>query len=84
MPQTSRLLRHHLGDCYDFYVAVSWHVHELNAEFSEPLPKNEAQQIANSIHRWTTTQSRMWTNGVAVYEATFSTIQVARGRESGQ
>lgn len=79
-----RELRHHFGDAHGFYDAVSWHVHELNAEFSEPLPKNEAQQIANSIHKWITTQSRMWTDGAAVYEATFSTIQAARGRKSGQ
>src|SRR5699024_7054207 len=79
-----RELRHHFGDSHGFYNAVSWHVHELNAEFSEPLPANEAHQIATSIHKWITTQSRMWADGPAVYEATFSTIQAARGRNSGK
>ncbi|MGO1321207.1 MAG: hypothetical protein ACTMIK_13275, partial [Galactobacter sp.] len=64
------------------HAAISAHVHELNAEFPEPLSHNEAQDIANSIHRWLTTQSRMWADGPAVYEATFSTIQAARGRRN--
>lgn len=79
-----RELRHHFGDSHGFYNAVSWQVHELNSEFSEPLPVNEARQIATSIHKWITTRSRMWTDGPAVYEATFSTIQAARGRKSGE
>src|SRR5699024_5807468 len=66
------------------YLAVSHHVHELNAEFTEPLPANEAHQIATSIHKWITTQSRMWADGPTVYEATFTTIQAARGRKSGE
>src|SRR5699024_6280075 len=62
----------------------SHHVHELNAEFTEPLPANEAHQIATSIHKWITTQSRMWADGPTVYEATFTTIQAARGRKSSE
>jgi hypothetical protein len=75
-----REVRHHFGDANGLHVAISAHVHELNAEFPEPLAHNEAQDIANSIHRWITTQSRMWADGPAVYEATFSTIQAARGK----
>lgn len=75
-----RELRHHFGDSHGFFNAISWHVSELNAEFNEPLPANEAHQIATSIHKWITTQSRMWADGPAVYEATFSAIQSARSR----
>lgn len=45
-----RELRPYFGDAGGFYESVSKHVHELNAEFSESLPANEAQQIAVSIH----------------------------------
>ncbi|GAA4826475.1 replication initiation protein [Tomitella cavernea] len=79
-----REMRHHFGDPAGLYTAISTHVHLLNAEFSEALPVNEAECIAASIHRWITTQSRMWADGPAVYEATFSTIQSARGHKSGQ
>ena len=58
-------------------------VHELNAGFSEPLPHREALDIAYSIHRWITTCSRMWADGPAVYEATFSTMQAVRGQKGG-
>ena len=34
--------------------------------------------------RWIITKSRMWADGPAVYEATFSTIQSARGRKDGR
>ena len=51
---------------------------------SVQLAASEARAIAASIHRWITTKSRMWADGPAVYEATFSTIQAARGRKSGQ
>lgn len=78
-----REIRHHWGDSTGLRTAILAHVHELNAEFSEPLPANEARDIAHSIHRWITTASRMWTDGPAVYEATFSTIQAARGRKGG-
>lgn len=79
-----REVRHHFGDSHGLHATISAHVHELNAEFPEPLGGNEAQDIANSIHRWITTQSRMWADGPAVYEATFSTIQAARGRKGGR
>lgn len=78
-----REIRHHWGDSAGLRAAILAHVHELNAEFSEPLPANEARDIAHSIHRWITTTSRMWADGPAVYEATFSTIQAARGRKGG-
>lgn len=79
-----RGLRHHFGDAAGFAIAVQEHVASLNAGFKEPLPVSEARAIATSIHKWITTQSRMWSDGPAVYEATFSTIQAARGRKSGE
>lgn len=57
----------------------------MNREFfSEPLPVAEVDQIARSIHRWIITKSRMWADGPAVYDATFTLIQSARGRKSGE
>lgn len=78
-----REIRNHWFDSTGLHAAISAHVHELNAEFPEPLPDSEARAIAASIHRWITTKSRMWADGPAVYEATFSTIQAARGRKGG-
>lgn len=79
-----REIRNHWFDSTGLHAAISTHVHELNAEFPEPLPASEARAIAASIHRWITTKSRMWADGPAVYEATFSTIQAARGRKGGR
>ncbi|ECP7499637.1 hypothetical protein FU090_08625 [Campylobacter jejuni] len=79
-----REIRHHWFDSAGLHDAISAHVNELNAEFPEPLPASEARAIAASIHRWITTKSRMWADGPAVYEATFSTIQAARGRKGGE
>lgn len=79
-----REVRHHFGNPDGLREAISAHVHQLNAEFTEPLPYLEAQHIAASIHRWITTQSRMWRDGSVVYEANFIAIQSARGRKSGQ
>jgi hypothetical protein len=79
-----REIRNHWFDSTGLHAAISAHVHELNAEFPEPLPDSEARAIAASIHRWITTKSRMWADGPAVYEATFSTIQAARGRKGGR
>lgn len=79
-----RELRHHWDDPEGLRVAIVERVHELNAEFSEPLPAREALDIAHSIHRWITTQSRMWQDGPVVYEATFTTMQSARGRKSAE
>lgn len=78
-----RALRHHFGDSPGFKVAVVETVNELNAGFSEPLPASEVRAIATSIHKWITTKSRMWADGPAVYEATFTAIQSARGRKGG-
>lgn len=61
-------------------LAIHSEVHTLNAAYSEPLPHSEARAIAASIHRWITTRSRIWKDGIVVYEATLSTIQSARGR----
>lgn len=78
-----REVRHHFGDPKGFARAVYTRVHELNAEFPEPLRVSEANAIAESISSWILTQSRLWADGPVVYEATFSTIQAARGRKGG-
>ncbi len=79
-----REVRHHFGSPDTLHTAIHAEVHARNAEFAEPLPSVEARAIANSIHRWITTRSRMWKDGAAVYEATFVAIQSARGKKSGQ
>lgn len=79
-----REVRHHFGSPDTLHTAIHAEVHTRNAEFAEPLPGVEARAIANSIHRWITTRSRMWKDGAAVYEATFVAIQSARGRKSGK
>lgn len=78
-----REIRNHWGDPEGLGHAIDLEVHRLNGEFSEPLPINEATQIAKSIHKWIITESRMWADGPIVHEATFSTIQSARGKKSG-
>ena len=79
-----REVRHHWGDEDGLGNAITERVHELNAGFPEPLPAREARDIAKSIHRWIVTESRMWADGPAVYEATFTAMQAARGRKSGE
>lgn len=79
-----RAIRTHWGDPGGLHTDISSHVHTLNADYSDPLPRNEARDIANSIHRWITTKSHMWADGPAVYEATFTLIQHHRGIRSGQ
>lgn len=78
-----REVRHHFGDAAGLHAAITAHVHELNSEFPDPLPYSEARDIADSIHRWITTQSRMWADGPVVYEATFTAIQASRGKRKG-
>ncbi|MFI8164156.1 replication initiation protein [Streptomyces microflavus] len=78
-----REVRHHFGSPGTLHTAIHAEVHTRNAEFTEPLPTSEARAIANSIHRWITTRSRMWKDGAAVYEATFIAIQSARGKKGG-
>lgn len=78
-----REVRHHWGDPEGLHIAIRERVAELNAGYSEPLPANEAGDIARSIWRWITTRSQMWADGPVVYEATFTAIQSARGRKSG-
>lgn len=78
-----RELRHHFGDSQGLLTAIMGEVHSLNAAFPEPLPLSESRAIATSIHKWIITYSRMWADGPVVYEATFSTIQSARGRKGG-
>lgn len=80
-----REVRHHWGDSEGLRLAISAEAHEMNAElFPEPLAWSEVEQIAKSIHKWIVTQSRMWRDGPTVYEATFITVQSARGKKSGK
>ena len=79
-----REIRHHFGDPDGLAVSIRRTAHQMNTtDFSDPLPAREVDQISASIHRWIVTRSRMWADGPAVYEATFSTIQSARGLRSG-
>lgn len=78
-----REVRKHFGNPDALHHAITTHVHQLNAEYTEPLPHNEARDIANSIHRWLTTKSRLWNDGPATYEATFTLIQHHRGTKGG-
>ncbi|OLL69844.1 Replication protein [Pseudonocardia sp. Ae168_Ps1] len=77
-----REVRHHFGDPAGLRVAIRAGVAQRNATFSDPLLAPEVRAIADSITRWLT-RSRMWNDGPVVYEATFSTIQAARGRKGG-
>lgn len=80
-----REIRHHFGDSEGLLRSIQATAQEMNRDlFAEPLPVHEVDQIAASIHRWITTKSRMWTDGPAVYEATFVTIQSARGKKGGK
>jgi len=79
-----REVRKHWGDSAGLHAAITTHVHSLNAEYTEPLRHSEAKAIAESIWRWIITKSRMWRDGAAVYEATFTLIQHHRGRKSGE
>nr|WP_011114840.1 replication initiation protein [Rhodococcus sp. B264-1]AAD43817.1 putative theta replicase [Rhodococcus rhodochrous]AAP58733.1 putative theta replicase [Rhodococcus sp. B264-1] len=79
------LMRNYLPthDSAGLELALHREVTALNASYTEELPPSEARAIAASIHRWITTRSRIWKDGIAVYEATLSTIQSARGRKGG-
>ncbi|MGX1880193.1 replication initiation protein [Nocardia fluminea] len=86
-----REVRHHFGDPTGLLAALYGKAAQINATFRhpvtglpDPLPTSELRAIVNSIHRWITTRSRLWADGPTVYEATFSTIQAARGRKSGE
>ena len=79
-----REIPNHWGDPHGLYAAIHAEVIARNEAFSEPLPVSEARAIAASIHRWIVTKSRMWHDGPAVYEATFLTIQSARGKKSAE
>lgn len=64
--------------------AITMHVNELNTAYSEPLPQSETNAIAGSIHRWITHKFTGWTDSRTVNQATFITIQSARGKRSGK
>ena len=76
-----REIRHHWGDPDGLARAIHAEAGARNAEFAEPLPTSEVRAIAASIHRWIITHSRMWHDGPAVYEATFTAMQSARARK---
>jgi len=76
-----REIRHHWGNPAGLGLAISAEAQTLNSGFAEPLPTSELRAIAGSITRWIITRSRMWADGPAVYEATFSAIQSARGQK---
>nr|AAA98171.1 unknown protein [Mycolicibacterium fortuitum] len=67
--------------------AIYAECHARNAEFPcndvcpGPLPDSEVRAIANSIWRWITTKSRIWADGIVVYEATLSARQSAISRK---
>ena len=67
----------------DLAAAIDADVSELNASYTEPLPDSEAARIARSITTWITTKSRLWVQSSTVTQATFITIQSARGRKGG-
>lgn len=79
-----RQIRHHFGDPAGLGAAIHTEATRLNTNFTEPLPPSEVHAIATSITRWITTRSRMWHDGPTTYEATFTTIQAARGRKGGE
>jgi hypothetical protein len=79
-----RETRHHFGNSPGLHAAIAAEVHQRNTTFAEPLPLSEVRAISTSIHRWITTRSRMWTDGAAVYEATFLTIQSARSQRASK
>src|SRR5699024_4933291 len=57
-------------------------VPEISGSFHAPLPRNDAQQLANSIHEWITTRFSRWKASRTVNQATYTNIQAARGRNS--
>lgn len=64
-------------------VTISTEVALLNAGYRNPLPLSEERAITRSIHKWITTESRIWNDSRTVNAATFTTIQSARGRKGG-
>lgn len=80
-----REVRHHWGDPDGLGRSIQIEAQTLNsAQFTTPLPVPEVDQIARSIHRWIITRSRIWADGPAVYDATFTLTQSVRGKESGE
>lgn len=80
-----REIRNHWGNPHGLGRAIQVEAQALNvAQFSDPLPTNEVDHIARSIHKWIITKSRMWADGPAVYEANFTLIQSARGKKGGK
>lgn len=80
-----RQVRHHFGDPDGLGRTIQASAQAMNQElFEMPLPVSEVDLIARSIHKWIITKSKMWVDGPAVYDATFTTIQSARGKKGGK
>jgi DNA-binding CsgD family transcriptional regulator len=78
-----RLVRHYWDNSEGFYQALLTAASEANAKFAEPLSDAEVRGIARSVHKWITTESRLWRDGRVAYEAHFIALQSWRGRRSG-
>ena len=83
------LMRQYLPtkDVAGLALAIHAEVATMNAGFPTtdvcpgPMPDSEVRAIAASIHRWITRRSRIWSDGIVVYEATLSARQSAIGRK---
>lgn len=73
-----------LDDSNDLRSVVETSVADLNTGYSEQLPLSETRAISTSIHKWITTRFDGWKDSRTVSEATFTTIQSARGRKSAE
>ncbi|WP_348650736.1 primase C-terminal domain-containing protein [Corynebacterium propinquum] len=78
-----REISYHFGDPQGLGRIIQEEAQLLNqTQFETPLPVAEVDHIARSIHKWIITKSRMWADGPASYDATFTPIpkaHVARG-----
>lgn len=75
-------IRNHWGDPDGLAATIHTEATVRNLEFPDPLPASEVPAFTASIHRWITTHSPMWHDGTAVYEATSTAMQSARGKKS--
>ncbi|MBC3178714.1 primase C-terminal domain-containing protein [Corynebacterium lujinxingii] len=61
-----REIRNHWGDPDSLRRSIQTVAQAIDVEmFTEPLPTNEVDHIARSIHKWIITKSRMWADGPA-------------------
>lgn len=86
------LMRQYLPtrDSAGLHHAIAAEVAGLNATITAtpvcpgPLPASEVRAIAASIHRWITRHSRIWNDGITVYEANLIARQSVLGRKGGE